>query len=252
MRILLCFIFIFIKLLIINVVHAKDFEAASLTADMVLIPAGKFKMGCNQFGSMHGSPEHIVYLNSFMIDIYEMTNQRYEKIVPEHKLRRSILSKCDKCPVSRVSWYDAADYCYLTGKSLPTEAQWERAAGYNDGCAFPWGYGFDKNSNQVRGGLKLRDNTKPVGSYLPNKNGIYDMAGNVWEWVSDWFSTSYHFPESIINPKGPENGMMKVRRGGSYSDSVVALSTGYRDWSHPTSRDFSDIGFRCVINIKPG
>ena len=89
-----------------------------------------------------------------------------------------------------------------------------------------------------------------VGSFPPNKNGIHDMAGNVWEWVSDWFSPAYSFPENLYNPKGSSRGVMKVRRGCAYSDSIEAKLTGYRDWSHPTSRDFSDIGFRCVMHIK--
>ena len=99
----------------------------NIAKDMAIIPTEKFKMGCDQFGPMHGSPERIIYLDSFMIDKYELTNKKYEKIIPEHKLRRSILSDCDDCPVTNVSWYSAADFCYLIGKSLPTEAQWEHA-----------------------------------------------------------------------------------------------------------------------------
>ena len=76
------------------------------------------------------------------------------------------------------------------------------------------------------------------------------MGGNVWEWVSDWMRPSYQFPQSHHNPKGPMRGLMKVRRGGSYSDSIIGMATGYRDWSHPSSRYFSDIGFRCAVNIK--
>ena len=76
------------------------------------------------------------------------------------------------------------------------------------------------------------------------------MGGNVWEWVSDWMSPGYEFLEFILNPKGPSSGIMKVRRGGSYSDNIIAMLTGYRDWSYPSSRFFSDIGFRCVVNFK--
>jgi formylglycine-generating enzyme required for sulfatase activity len=242
--------FLFVHSLITSFAYAENDESNSITDGMILVPVGKFKMGCNQFGPMHGAPEHVVHLSSFMIDKYEVTNKSYEEIVPDHNLRRSIHSKCDDCPVARVSWYEAADYCYLIGKTLPTEAQWEKAAGNGDGCAFPWGYEFDRNTNQARGGLKIIDKSKSVGSYQPNKYGIYDMAGNLWEWVSDWFSPAYRFPEYSHNPTGPSTGVMKVRRGGSYSDSIKAMSTGYRDWSHPTSRDFSDIGFRCVMNIK--
>ena len=76
------------------------------------------------------------------------------------------------------------------------------------------------------------------------------MGGNVWEWVSDWMAPGYQMLDILINPKGPPSGIMKVRRGGAYSDSIKAMATGYRDWSHPSSRYFSDIGLRCVINFK--
>jgi len=229
---------------------ADNGRLGSVADDMVFIPAGNFKMGCDKFGPMHGAPEHIVHLDAFMIDKYEVSNKEFEKVDKDHELRRSIFSHCDDCPVTKISWYEAADYCYLTGKTLPSEAQWERAAGNDDGCYFFWGHDFDPNNNQARGGLKLRDNTKPVGSYPPNKYGIYDMAGNVWEWVSDWYSAGYHFPEFLHNPKGPSSGVMKVRRGGSWSDSIKAMATGYRDWSYPLSRGFNDIGFRCAINFR--
>ncbi len=221
-----------------------------LSENMVSIPVGKFKMGCNRFGFQHGAPEHEVHLDEFMIDRFEVTNKQFEEVMPDHKLRRSVLSECDDCPVTRVTWYEAADYCYLIGKTLPTEAQWEKAAGGGNGCDFPWGSKFDSKSSQARGGLKLRDNAAPVGSSPPNRYGIHDMAGNVWEWVSDWFSPGYYFPEFLYNPRGPQQGVMKVRRGGAWSDDIIAMRSGYRDWSHPFSRSFNDIGFRCVININ--
>lgn len=233
-----------------GIAFAENAGLGNVTDNMIFIPAGKFKMGCDKFGLRHGAPEHVVHLDAFMIDKYEVSNKRFEKVDSDHELRRSILSHCDDCPVTKINWYEAADYCYLTGKTLPSEAQWERAAGNSEGCAFSWGHDFDPNTNQARGGFKLRDNTKPVGSYFPNKNGIYDMAGNVWEWVSDWYSMGYHFPEFLHNPRGPSSGVMKVRRGGSWSDSVKAMATGYRDWSYPLSRGFNDIGFRCAINIR--
>ncbi len=217
---------------------------------MVLVPKGTFLRGCNQFGHQHGAPTHPVYLDSFMIDKYEVTNQRFEEVFPEHELRRSKFSNCDHCPVTKVSWYEAADYCYLIGKSLPSEAQWEKAASNGNGCEFPWGPEFDPNNPKARGGLKLRDGSVPVGRYSPNENGLYDTAGNVWEWVTDWFSIRYYFQEVMYNPRGPSRGIMKVRRGGSWSDSIKAMATGYRDWSYPFSRGFNDIGFRCAINLK--
>jgi hypothetical protein len=153
-RIFIQFLFVIGHVLFIDMAFSENIEFRNTTDDMVIIPSGKFKMGCNQFGPMHGAPEHFVYLNHFMIDRFEVTNKRFEEIIPDHKRRRSKLSKCDKCPVTNVSWDEAVDYCYLTGKTLPTEAQWEKSAGSGDGCAFPWGYGFDPIHSQGRGGLE--------------------------------------------------------------------------------------------------
>lgn len=220
-----------------------------MVQDMVLIPAGTFKQGCNRFGPQHGAPEHRVYLDAFMIDKYEVTNNHFEEIFSEHAFRRSKFSDCDRCPVSKVSWYEAADYCHLIGKTLPSETQWEKAAGGKNGCEFPWGKPFDKNNPQARGGLKLRDNARPVGSFPANKYGLYDTSGNMWEWVSDWYSNYLNTTEIMYNPRGPGHGIMKVRRGGSWSDSIIAMAAGYRDWTYPLSRGFNDIGFRCAVNL---
>lgn len=218
--------------------------------NMVLISAGKFQRGCDSLGPEHGAPAHPVYLDAFMIDIHEVTNRRLEKVMPDHKLRRSMSSHCDNCPVTKITWYEAADYCHLIGKALPSEAQWEKAAGAASGCEFPWGPDFDPGKKLARGGLELKDKASPVGSYPPNKFGIYDMGGNVWEWVTDWYSPQYYFLEPLYNPRGPSRGVMRVRRGGAWSDSVKAMKSGYRDWSYPFSRSYSDIGFRCAINLK--
>jgi len=238
-------------LLVPSIATPEEGEVRDMTEDMVLIPAGVFSQGCDQFGPQHGAPTHRVFLHAFMIDKYEVTNEQFEVLFPEHRLRRSTFSNCDRCPVSKVSWYEAADYCHIVGKALPSEAQWERAAGPGNGCDFPWGPTFEPDKNQARGGLKLKDNAAPVGSYPPNQHGIHDMAGNMWEWVGDWFSIDFYHLGDLYNPRGPSSGMMKVRRGGSWSDSVKAMATGYRDWSYPHSRGFNDIGFRCAITLIP-
>ena len=172
----------------------------SITENMVLIHGGVFKRGCNRFGPQHGAPEQLVHLDGFSIDKYEVTNENFEKIFPEHFLRRSISSDCDQCPVSKISWYEAADYCHLIGKALPSEAQWERAAGSGRGCQFPWGEGFDLMNPPARGGLKLNDKASPVGSFPPNQNGLYDVAGNLWEWVRGWFSIKFYYADILPNP----------------------------------------------------
>ncbi|MGP0630327.1 formylglycine-generating enzyme family protein [Nitrospina sp. 32_T5] len=225
-------------------------QTFDITEDMVMIPAGKFQRGCDALGPEHGAPAHDVYLNAFMIDKYEVTNKKLEEVMPDHLLRRSASSSCDNCPVSKITWYEAADYCHLIGKALPSEAQWEKAAGGANGCEFPWGPDWDPA--MAYGGKQLADNAAPVGQYPPNQYGLYDMAGNMWEWVADWYSPRFYFlGELMYNPRGPRRGVMKVRRGGAWSDSINGMLVGYRDWSYPFSRSFSDIGFRCVINLKP-
>ena len=243
----LCIVFVFM-LDGFQLVFAKE---SSITDDMVLISGGIVKRGCNRFGPQHGAPEQKVHLDPFWIDKFEVTNKKFEKLFPDHFLRRSILSDCDNCPVSKLNWYEAADYCHLIGKSLPSEAQWERAAGNGNGCEFPWGEGFDLMNPLARGGLKSNEKTSQVGSFPANSNGVHDMAGNVWEWVADWFSVNFYYTDILHNPRGPTRGVMKVRRGGSWADSVIAMTSGYRDWSHPLSRGFTDIGFRCAVNKKP-
>jgi formylglycine-generating enzyme required for sulfatase activity len=244
-------VLIFIFLPIADSFAEEPTSSSASLQDMVLIPAGIYQQGCNKFGRRHGAPEHPVFVSAFMIDKYEVTNSRFEDVFPEHYLRRSQFSNCDDCPVSKLNWYEAADYCHLIGKSLPSESQWEKAAGAETGCDFPWGKTFDLKKPEARGGLKLKQNASPVGSFPPNKYGVFDMGGNMWEWVSDWYSENYYQTmEMMLNPRGPSRGIMKVRRGGAWSDSVIAMRAAYRDWSYPLSRGFNDIGFRCAINLK--
>ena len=227
------------------------FELPEFMEGMVYIKGGVFERGCNQFGPEHGAPRHRVRLREFMIDKYEVTNKEYEKIFPEHGLRRSHFSNCDDCPVTKITWYSAAEFCYVKGKALPTEAQWEMAAGGEDGCEFPWGPNFEVEKPLGRGGVNLKDGASPVGSFPSNKFGIYDMGGNVWEWVADWYYPYLNPGDHIIfEPRGPKRGQVKVRRGGSWPDTINSMATGYRDWSYPFSRSMNDIGFRCALTLK--
>ncbi|MBI3536650.1 MAG: SUMF1/EgtB/PvdO family nonheme iron enzyme, partial [Chloroflexi bacterium] len=181
------------------------------SAEMVSIPEGEFLMGSglnDTQGASDEKPQHLVYLDAFMMDKFEVTNALYKKCVDARSCARPSESKSytrssyygnpsfDNYPVIYVSWNDADTYCKWLGKRLPTEAEWEKAARGTDGRIYPWGNSFEKNRlNSIESG---RDDTTEVGIFPTGASpyGAQDMAGNVWEWVADWYDNKYYF----INP----------------------------------------------------
>jgi formylglycine-generating enzyme required for sulfatase activity len=226
-------------------------------APMVLVSAGQFTMG----GDSIDNPRHPVYLDAFYMDKYEVTTSRYARFLQAS--RRQLPFKWSEVglvshggrPVIGVTWEDADAYCRWTGKRLPTEAEWEKAARGTDDREYPWGNEepTSRHANFNRccewkgyGVLAI------VGSLEAGRSpyGIYDLAGNVSEWVADWYDkTSYKY-ELDRNPKGPADGEEKVVRGGSWYDPGPLQHSALRSRSYPTAPS-TDRGFRCAKDAKP-
>ena len=224
-------------------------------APMVLVPAGEFTMGSND-ASDEKSP-HEVYLDSFWIDKFEVTNALYKKCVDTGRCRPPSLttswtrdsyygnSQYDNYPVIYVSWNDANAFCAWPGKRLPTEAEWEKAARGTDKRIYPSGNTFDENLlNNNAGG---KGDTTVVGNFPAGVSpyGALDMAGNVWEWVADWYDSSYYTNSPLNNPKGPSSGQARVLRGGSWYDHVARAPSRFNLIPDPDNR-YGFVGLRCA------
>ena len=220
---------------------------------MLYIPAGTFMMGSNDDNDDE-KPVHEVYTDAFYMDEHEVTVGQYSKFIKAtgHKAWSYVseYSPTDKHPIIYVSWNDAQAYCKWAGKRLPTEAEWEKAArGGLVGKKYPWGNRASQdNANYY--GTDGRDRWKhnaPVGSFPPNRYGLYDMAGNVFEWCSDWYSSNYYSNSTRENPYGPSTGETRVLRGGSWNHDDSSMRAAYRNYYAPTSRHYYN-GFRCCVS----
>jgi formylglycine-generating enzyme required for sulfatase activity len=211
--------------------------------EIVLVPAGEFTMGSD-------ADAHRVHLSAFYIDKYETSFVFYQLFLNDTGRRPPLLSGSmtwadfgnPKQPVVGVTWHDADAFCKWAGKRLPTEAQWEKAARGTDGRRYPWGDQWDGHRLNSQGEI---GKTVAVGSYPSGASpfNVHDMAGNVSEWVADWFDA--YQPGAATDPRGPAIGEYKVRRGGSWFDSAADVSTTVRMVAQPGGRD-PRIGFRCA------
>lgn len=231
---------------------------------MVLVPAGEFLMGSN-YGGVEEQPEHTVFLSAFYIDLYEVTNARYARCVKDgacdlpnkssSATRPSYYGNAafDDYPVIMVTWTKAQQYCNWRGASLPTEAQWEKAARGSDGRIFPWASETADCSlaNFWNNEPGCQRDTTQVGSYPEGASifGLFDMAGNVWEWVADYFDPNYYASSPTNNPSGPEQGGYRVVRGGSFSGGMGQIRVSTRGRNLPNN-GYNYVGFRCASPVE--
>ncbi|MEW5868753.1 MAG: SUMF1/EgtB/PvdO family nonheme iron enzyme [Chloroflexota bacterium] len=224
---------------------------------MVLIPAGEFQMG-SESGNSDEKPVHTVYLDDYYIDVYEVTNARYIECVtavrcdpPDESksyTRSSYYGNPEYAdyPVIYVTWEMADTYCQWRGGRLPTEAEWEKAArGGLENELYPWGDEAPTCKQANFNGSGCVGDTSPVGSYVPNGYGLYDMAGNVWEWVQDWYLESFYGSSRRDNPTGPASGESRVLRGGGWYDNERGLRVADRSRIAPAD-SYNYFGFRCA------
>lgn len=264
--------------------------------EMVYVPSGNFLMGysdedvesilmncgadCEGFTFEAEQPQHEVYLDSFWIDVTEVTNAMYASFLNSEGNRCEGGRECIETydsemkisngewhpssgyanhPVTGMTWQGAKTYCEWVGRRLPTEAEWEKAARGEDARRYPWGNEFNcnlLNTGNEGGDFRLLgcddfDGTSPVGSFPDGASpyGALDMAGNVDEWVMDWYDKNYYSVSPAKNPLGPSFGEDRIVRGGSWYAFHFWEGTASR---HPGWWDATaETGFRCVLSINP-
>ena len=225
-------------------------------APAMLIPAASFVMGDDE-----DSPRRDIYLDAFYLDTYEVTVSRYAEFLtatgevrPPEAWPGDKDSQVGDFPVVGVDWWDANSYCRWADKRLPTEAEWERAARGGDERKYPWGNDVP-SAGEARFGRPYQDEVYTdgvarVGTHDKDQSpfGVYDLAGNVSEWVADWYADSFARAD-VRNPTGPDTGTAKVVRGGGWYDPPDRLTVTKRWQASPNHRSDA-IGFRCARGVQ--
>lgn len=228
----------------------KEIQIEKDGSIMVLIPEGPFWMGQSKGRAHHDGHVHKIYIKNIYVDKTEVTNAQYERFMEDtgyfqpnywHDPRFND----PRFPVVGITWHDANMYAKWAGKRLPTEAEWEKSArGGLELLPFPWGETVSlENANYHS------MSAKPVASYEANGYGLFDVAGNVWEWTADYYNKSYYPTSPYKNPQGPEFGRYRIMRGGAFNTSHYSLECGHR-YSYDPTLSMYFIGFRCVKDVE--
>jgi formylglycine-generating enzyme required for sulfatase activity len=242
----------------------------------ITIPAGGFLMGAQKKGPAalnydpaaddDEDPAHVVFLDAYQIGRYPVTVQEFARFVEDQGYTEELWWAAGgfgkerqpeewdvqvlhpNRPVVGVSWYEAAAYCTWASLRLPTEAQWERAARGTTGTMYPWGNEAPNATHANYDGQVRR--ATPVGLYPSGATpeGVEDLAGNVWEWVADWYGEDYYRESPTKNPPGPASGYLRVVRGGSWDVPARTLRAANRYGEGPALR-YHVVGFRCVREV---
>lgn len=236
-----------------------------LLSEMIVIPAGEYERG-SITGSRDETPVHKITLSAFALDVHPVTNEQFvrflevmggEKDAQNNDMIRLKDSRIKKVagklliesgyakhPVVGISWYGAKAYAKWVGKRLPTEAEWEVAASCMKGYQYATGHTIEKGMANF-----FFSDTTPVMSYKPSEIGLYDMAGNVYEWCSDWYGVHYYDTsmQEPLNPKGPVQGVYRVLRGGCWKSLKEDLRVSHRHRNNPFAVN-STYGFRCAAD----
>ncbi len=226
--------------------------------EMALIPEGPFPRGSKRMGGADEQPVREVMLGAFYMDLYEVSNEEYGRFVAEtgHKKPDIMVFYHDirlltepKQPVVGIDWDDARAFCLRAGKRLPTEAEWEKAAHGPVEMDWPWGPSYIKWLANVDGDEDGYRYTAPVGSYESGRSpyGLYDMAGNASEWVSDRYGPTTYRDGFTTMPTGADSGDLRVHRGGSWNDPISESRSTKRFAVFPYRRD-ATVGFRCAMD----
>ena len=265
-------------------IPAGEFWMGSTAAEI-----DRFKQECQRSGDGaprcrdwfdREQPRHRVVLDAFSIDRYEVTNSAFERFTSQSGFRttaervgrgRSLIPLNDQWdwhniegaswrapngggdaapidhPVVQISWHDAHAYCKWAGKRLPTEAEWEKAARGTDARLYPWGNAWSAALGDVNWTTTSRIGLRPDAM---SPYGVNDMAGNVWEWVNDWFGATYYQQSPERNPTGPAGGGRKVMRGGAWLQRPLNMRTSFRN-SGPPDATYNNVGIRCAKDASP-